>query len=75
MYRCPKCKSDRLEVTVEVWATLTQTRLDDGFEAVTAIPEPARHEWNQNSVMRCVACDHHAIADEFETPSTEVAHA
>lgn len=62
-YACPKCKSRELEVVVEVWATLIQT--DDGFETDTTTPDNGDHEWGENSVMRCTACDTHGIADEF----------
>jgi hypothetical protein len=70
-YRCPVCKrDDRLEVVVEVWATLIQ-RGEDEFETDTTTPQDASHEWNENSVMRCLACDCQEIAERFELEEPE----
>jgi hypothetical protein len=63
MYKCPECGSTRLEVVVEVWATLIQT--DEGFETDTTTPD-ASHDWTENSVMRCCDCGCQEIAEEFK---------
>ena len=66
MYRCPECGSTNLEVIVEVWATLIQT--DDNLETDTSTPKTADHEWDDESVMRCVDCGWDDIAERFEIP-------
>jgi hypothetical protein len=74
MYRCPECGSDNLEVTVETWATLVQTK--EGAVTDTTTAFDGSHEWGDNSVMRCRDCDAQEIAERFETdagdsPSSE----
>jgi len=65
MWACPRCSSDELEVNVSVWATLTQD--DDGnLETDTSEPDDSNHEWDDESIMRCTACNYMAEAKEFE---------
>lgn len=61
-YACPKCKSTKLRVVVETWATLHQE--EDNFETDTS--DSLAHEWGENSAMECVNCGHCAISEEFE---------
>ena len=62
-YKCPKCGSERLEVSIETWATLIQT--DNGFETDTTTASCGDHEWSENSVMLCCDCGEQDIADAF----------
>jgi hypothetical protein len=69
-YRCPKCKSDNLDVLVEVWARLSQNEPEEPgwteFSTDVTAGEFGDHEWGDNSPMRCRDCDHCAIAAEFK---------
>ena len=62
-WRCPKCQSVSLEVTVQVWATLTQ-QPDGNFETSVYGDD---HGWDSDSAMLCNDCRHHGRAEEFET--------
>ena len=64
-YRCPKCGSKELEVTVSAWARLYQ----EGGEVTGTVTEEARcgdHDWDEDSPMMCCDCDYAATAKEFE---------
>lgn len=74
-YICPSCQSTDLEVTVEVWAKLTQAPAipatwiyGDTVEVTTDTSEPDRsgHSWDENSVMECMACGNSGISETFE---------
>lgn len=69
MWRCPTCKSpDHLEVVIEMWAKLTQPKIEpEAFETESY----GDMEWGENSVMRCINGECPAegdtkIAGEFE---------
>lgn len=66
MWKCPKCESDKLEVTVEVSARLFQDAFDGNFQTDTDEALDRQHNWDQNSPMFCLVCCHSAIADDFE---------
>jgi len=71
MFRCPKCKSTNLEVTVEVWAKLIQTSDPDGpiYETEPEAAADKDHMWTDISPMQCKDCGHGnypaAIARDF----------
>lgn len=59
--RCPKCgNTEMLQVVVKVWADVIHTK--EGLE--TDIND-SDHEWDEQSPMRCQACDHVAVAKKF----------
>lgn len=60
-YRCPKCKSDQVQVTVKGWANLDQSDPDN----IQTEPADSDHEWDDDSAMRCVGCGHAALVREF----------
>lgn len=66
MYRCPQCKSKRLEVVVEMWAALEQDEETGDFQ--TDIDEAENHdqEWGGDSTMRCVDCEYAAEVNSFD---------
>jgi len=65
MYRCPKCKSDRLEVVVTVWARLTQDLNGDIGTCISEARDDSQ-DWGENSPMRCRDCGHSGKAGSFD---------
>src|ERR1035437_11190410 len=64
MYRCPKCKSTRLEVVVKVWARLTQDPNGDiGTDTTESFD--GSHDWDENSLMQCRDCDYRGQSAKF----------
>jgi hypothetical protein len=61
-YRCPRCKSDQIQVTVRGWANLDQSDPDN----IQTEPADSDHEWENDSDMRCVSCGHVAVVREFQ---------
>ena len=70
MYRCPKCESTNLEVSIETWAKLIQGE-DGDFQTDLDESSQHDHEWGANSVMRCMDCDEDGISEEFEVEPEE----
>jgi predicted RNA-binding Zn-ribbon protein involved in translation (DUF1610 family) len=65
-YRCPECGSTTaLDVSVSTWARLVDHM--GHLETDADLAEFHDHEWGENSVMRCAACDHQDIAERFQT--------
>ena len=65
-WKCPKCGSQRLMVSVRAEARLTHYA-DGYFETEVE----GDHEWDDESFMRCLACDHGDDAGAFEVTAEE----
>lgn len=61
-YRCPKCRSDRVEVTVQCWAELDQSDPDNLQTDI----DTSDQEWDGDSSMRCRACGQIRLVRDFE---------
>ena len=59
--RCPKCGSEHLAVVVEMWAVFTQ----GGTEVYHDDCPNNDQDWDGDSMMRCLDCEHSGIAEEF----------
>jgi hypothetical protein len=63
-YVCPHCgNTNSLEVVVRVWAKLTQN--DNNFQTDTENIEDTSHDWDGNSLMRCLNCETSGKAWDF----------
>lgn len=60
-WKCPKCGSTNLSVTIRASAKLHQDT--DNFETEV---DGADHEWSESSAMTCDDCRHHSVALDFE---------
>jgi len=69
-WKCPKCGSRDLAVTVKKWAVLHQDAYDDFWTATGEI-DGNSDDWDGESLMRCLRCKCTAKADEFETKPSE----
>lgn len=67
MWKCPKCGSQNLLVTVSVVAKLVQYTDNYETEADNYETEADNdHEWDGESSMTCVNCGHRGVSREFE---------
>lgn len=69
VWRCPKCKSDDLDVQINTWARLDQAQLQDGSSDFSTNANEGQvndHEWDRDSGMQCRDCGHTATVIEFE---------
>jgi hypothetical protein len=57
-YRCPRCGSLDLAVSVQAFAPLIQGEIEDTdeWEVQTDMPE-GDHEWDESSYMICRTCN------------------
>ena len=69
-WKCPKCGSRDLAVTVQKWAVLRQRAYDDLWTTTGEI-DGNSDDWDGESLMRCLRCKCTAKADEFETKPSE----
>ena len=60
IWKCPKCGSQNLLVTVSVVAKLVQ--YTDNYETEA----DNDHEWDGASSMTCVNCGHSGLSRDFE---------
>jgi len=71
MYRCPKCGSTNLDITVLTDARLLQDEYDeDYFETDLTEAKCGDQEWDENSHMQCRKCGHGGKTREFDEKRT-----
>jgi hypothetical protein len=59
-WRCPRCGSVELDVSIRTWARLEQT-LDQEENLFSTLADEAQdgdHEWDADSQMKCRECAH-----------------
>jgi len=60
-HRCPKCKSTRLAVVVQMWAAFN----DHGTEVYHDDCPDNDQFWDDSSQMNCRSCGHTGTGEEF----------
>lgn len=66
-WRCPKCKSLKLKVSIVTEAMLYQYPEEDNFETEA----DGDHEWDDSSQMTCLECGYADKSNKFQARVTK----